>query len=42
MADQFKLSYDSKNARINHLINTIFKDVTKDDIKVGYIDPTLG
>ena len=42
MADQFKLSYDSKNAKINQLIEQIFRDVTKDDIKVGYIDPVLG
>jgi hypothetical protein len=36
------LSYDSKNLRINQLIETIFKDVSKDDIKVGLIDPVLG
>ena len=36
------LSYDSKSKRINDLIETIFKDVSKDDIKVGLIDPVLG
>lgn len=37
-----KLSYDTKNTRINQLIDQIFKDVSKDDIKVGLIDPILG
>ena len=36
------LSYDTKNTRINQLIDQIFKDVSEDDIKVGLIDPVLG
>jgi hypothetical protein len=36
------LSYDTKNTRINQLIDQIFKDVSEDDIKVGLIDPILG
>ena len=36
------LSYDTKNTRINQLIDQIFKDVSQDDIKVGLIDPILG
>ena len=36
------LSYDTKNTRINQLIDQVFKDVSQDDIKVGLIDPILG
>ena len=36
------LSYDTKDQRINQLIDQIFKEVSEDDIKVGLIDPILG
>lgn len=40
--DIFNLSYNQTNPNVNKLIAQTFNDITKDDIRVGYIDPVDG
>lgn len=38
----FNLSYDQNNPKVNKLIKDAFSAISKNDIRVGYIDPAQG